>query len=91
MAVFFTVGAVAGILLGLRFKVLVLVPAISIATVSIVLSGHGLRVIIPTVVGTVALLQFGYIGGCFLRAMARAYLSSQATLRHRAARSKPAH
>lgn len=67
MVVFFTVGAVAGILLGLRFKVLVLVPVVLIATVAIVLSGHGLRVIVFTEFGTVVMLQVGYIGGCVLR------------------------
>jgi len=91
MVVLFTIVTVAGIMLGLRFKVLALLPAIFIATVTIILSGRGLRVIIPTVVGTVALLQVGYIGGCVLRAMIRAYLSSQASVRHRSARSKLAH
>lgn len=65
MVVFFIVGE----LRELRFKVLVLVPAILIATVAIVLCGHGLRVIIFPVAGTVALLQVGYIGGCVLGLM----------------------
>jgi hypothetical protein len=67
MLVFFAVGTVAGLLLGLRFKLFVLVPAILIATLAIVLSSRGLRVIVFTEVGTVALLQVGYIGGCVLR------------------------
>jgi hypothetical protein len=69
MLVFFAVGTVAGLLLGLRFKLFVLVPAILIATLAIVLSSRGLRVIVFTEVGTVALLQVGYIGGCVLRAI----------------------
>jgi hypothetical protein len=69
MLVFFAVGTVAGLLLGLRFKLFVLVPAILIATLAIVLSGRGLRLIVFTEVGTVALLQVGYIGGCVLRAI----------------------
>lgn len=69
MAVLFTVGTVAGILLGLRYNVFALVPANLIAPVAIVLMGHGLRVIVFTAVGTVVLLQLGYIGGCVLRAM----------------------
>jgi hypothetical protein len=69
MLVFFAAGTVVGILLGLRFKLFVLVPAILIATLAIVLSGRGLRVIVFTEVGTVALLQVGYIGGCVLRAI----------------------
>jgi hypothetical protein len=60
----FAIGAVAGILLGLRFKVLVLVPAIGIATVAIVMIGGELPVMIVTEVGTVALLQLGYFVGC---------------------------
>lgn len=69
MVFFFIIGTVAGILLGLRFRVFALVPAILIATVFVVLFGHGLPVITFTEVGTVVLLQIGYIGGCILLAM----------------------
>jgi len=76
MAIFLITGAIAGIILGLRFKVLVLVPAILLATVIIIVSGSGdkLSVIVLTVVGTAVSLQIGYIVGCTLRALARAYL-----------------
>lgn len=65
----FFLGTAAGILLGLRFNVFALVPTILIAIVGIVLIERELRVIIFTAVGTVVLLQFGYIGGCVLPAM----------------------
>jgi hypothetical protein len=80
---FLVTGAIAGIILGLRFKVLVLVPAILLATVVIIANGssHKLSVIVLTVVGTVVSLQIGYIVGCILRALARAYLPAGTTLR----------
>ena len=76
MAVFLVAGAIIGILLGLRFKVLVLVPASVLATVVIILSGsgHELSTIILTLVGTVVSLQMGYIAGSVLRSLARPYL-----------------
>ena len=79
MAVFFITGAIAGIILGLRFKVLVLVPAILLATVVIIASGSAdkLSVIVLTVVGTIVSLQMGYLLGCMLRA--RAGLPTQPT------------
>ncbi len=71
MIVFLAIGTIAGILLGLRFKVFVLVPAILIATIVIIASGHELKVTALTVFGTVVALQIGYIAGCVLRVMAR--------------------
>jgi len=76
MAIFLVAGVIIGILLGLRFKVLVLVPASVLATVVIILSGsgHELSTIILTLVGTVVSLQMGYIAGSVLRSLARPYL-----------------
>jgi hypothetical protein len=76
MAAFLVTGAIVGVLLGLRFKVLVLLPAILVATVVIILSGSSqkLSVILLTLVGTVVALQMGYIGGSLLRLLARTYL-----------------
>jgi len=76
MAVFLVAGAIIGILLGLRFKVLVLVPASVLATVVIILSesGHELSVIVLTLVGTLVSLQMGYLAGGILRYLVRAYL-----------------
>ena len=90
MVVSFTVGTVVGILLGLRFNVFALTPAILIATVAIVLRSHGLRVIVFTAVGTVVLLQLGYLGGCVLRAMF-VHIRLRKRLRDESARSRLAH
>jgi membrane-anchored glycerophosphoryl diester phosphodiesterase (GDPDase) len=81
MVVFLITGAIAGIMLGLRFKVLVLIPAILVATVVIIVNGSGdkLSVIVLTVVGTAASLQIGYVVGCILRVLARAYLPTRTT------------
>lgn len=68
LASLFAIGALAGILLGLlRFKVFILVPAILVATVTIILIGGELREIVFTELGTVALLQVGYFAGSLLR------------------------
>ena len=76
MLVFLTIGAIAGTLLVMRFKVLVLVPASLLATVIIISygSGHTLSEIVLTVLGTVVSLQIGYVVGSVLRAVARAHL-----------------
>ena len=93
MLVFLIIGAIAGIMLGVRFKVLVLVPAFLLATVIIIIvngSSHSLGAIVLTVLGTVASLQVGYIVGSILRAVARAYLPARTTERHQCPGSKPA-
>jgi hypothetical protein len=61
--------AIAGILLGLRFKVLVLVPACLLATAIVILSGHGLRETALMVFVAVVLIQIGYIAGGLLRVL----------------------
>ena len=73
MEVFTVIGALAGITLGLRFKVLVLVPAILFATVIIIASGHELKVIALTVFGTAVALQVGYVVGAYLPARRRVH------------------
>ena len=75
MTAFLVAGATIGMLLGLRFRVLVLVPAILLATVVIILSGsgHKLNTIVLTLIGTVVSLQLGYITGSILRLLARSY------------------
>ena len=76
MLVFVITGAIVGILLGVGFKVLVLVPASLVAAVVIIVNGsdHTLSSIVLTVLGTVVSLQIGYIIGSVLRAFARAHL-----------------
>ena len=83
MVIFLIIGALAGISLGLlRFKVFVLVPATLFATVVIMVSGQGLRVVVLTVLGTVVSLQIGYIVGSVLRVMALEQLPARKTARY---------
>jgi hypothetical protein len=89
MMIFIIIGTIAGILLGLRFKVFVLVPAILIAACAIIVTGHGLKAIVLTVLATAALLQIGYILGCVVRAYAGGYLQEGTTPHCRPSRSKP--
>jgi hypothetical protein len=74
MLVFLIAGAIAGILLGIRFKVLVIVPASLLAAVIVIAngSGHKLGAVVLTLVGTLASLQIGYVVGSILRALVRA-------------------
>ena len=65
---FLAIGAVAGMMLGFRFRVLVLVPATlfvaGVVTAVGLTDGQQFRVIALTAVLTAALLQVGYIAGC---------------------------
>jgi hypothetical protein len=76
MLVFLIAGAIAGVLLGIRFKVLVLVPASLLAAVIVVANGsrQQLGAVVLTLLGTVASLQIGYVVGSILRALVRARL-----------------
>jgi hypothetical protein len=75
MVVFLITGAIIGVLLGLRFKVLVLVPASVLAAIAVIVNGRGdLSVIVLTLVGTLVSLQVGYIAGSIIRFLAHAYL-----------------
>jgi len=76
MGVFLVTGAIIGILLGLRFNVLVLVPASVVATVVVFVNGSGdkLSVIVLTLVGTLVSLQVGYVTGSVLRFLAQSHL-----------------
>jgi hypothetical protein len=79
VVVFLIIGTIAGILVGLRFKIFVLLPMFILATVVIIITGHELKVIALTMLGTVVLLQTGYIVGCVVRFYARAYLQTRTT------------
>ena len=76
MGVFLVTGAIIGILLGLRFNVLVLVPASVVATVVVFVNGSGdkLSVIVLTLVGTLVSLQAGYVTGSVFRFLAQSHL-----------------
>jgi hypothetical protein len=70
MVVSFVIAPIAGILLALRFKVFVLVPATLLAGVVIVASNHQPKQTIAlTVAGTAVLLQIGYNVGVIARAL----------------------
>jgi hypothetical protein len=90
MIYFFAMGAIVGILLGLRFKVFVLVPATLITAFAIVATVHGAKTIAVTILATTALLQIGYVLGCIAHAYADAFWQGRAASRHRASRSHPA-
>ncbi|HXW28283.1 MAG TPA: hypothetical protein VEK55_02885 [Xanthobacteraceae bacterium] len=90
MIYFFAVGTIAGLLLGLRFKVFLLVPATLITAFAIVATVHGARAIAVTMLATTALLQVGYILGCVLRMYADAYAREREASRHQLSRSNPA-
>ena len=66
------IGAIAGALLSLRFKVLALIPAILVAPMVAIILGHQigehLGAITLTAFATIASLQIGYMLGCVVRA-----------------------
>ena len=81
---FLIIAAFAGIMLGLRFKILVLGPAtLLVAAVSGVASGREPRTIALTVFGAVASLQIGYFVGGILQIMIPAHLLARTTVRYR--------
>jgi hypothetical protein len=81
---FLVIATFAGMLLGIRCKVLFLVLAILFAICGVAVCGivseRGLKVIALTGFETVALLQIGYIAGCFLETVALARFLPQVTV-----------
>ncbi len=81
MIAFLTIGTVTGILLGLRFKILVLIPAtllMTAATTAIgVANGRQFSAVVLTSIGTAVLLQLGYIVGCIFQVMVPAHLPTR--------------
>jgi hypothetical protein len=66
----FVIAPIAGMLLALRFKVFILIPATLLAAAVIIASSHQPKLTIAlTVAGTVGLLQIGYIVGIIARAL----------------------
>jgi hypothetical protein len=86
MIIFLITGTIVGIMLGFRFKVAVLGPAILLATAVITLtgiaSGHEARAIL-TMFGTAASLQIGYLAGGILRAVVSAHPLAGTTAAYR--------
>jgi hypothetical protein len=68
---FVVIGGLAGVLLGLRFKVFVLVPSILILACAIVATGDGWKAIALTIFATAVLVQIGYLLGLVGRVWAR--------------------
>ena len=70
MVASFVIAPIAGILLALRFRVFVLVPATLLAAAVIVASSDQPKLTIAlTVVGTAVSLQIGYVVGLIVRAL----------------------
>jgi hypothetical protein len=69
MVASFVIAPIVGILLALRFKVFVLVPASLLAAVAVIVAGHQPKVTLAlSLLGTVVLLQIGYLVGLIVRA-----------------------
>jgi hypothetical protein len=76
------VGALfVGTLLGLRFKILVLVPFILIAACAIIVMGPALKIVILATLATIV-LQIGYLLGIVVRVWTGALLWRQKMPRH---------
>jgi len=90
MISFVAIGTIVGTLLGLRFKVFVLVPATLIAALAIVATVHGARTIAITILATTVLLQIGYVLGYIAHAYADARWHGRTVLRRHASKSHPA-
>ena len=72
MVAFSVIGTIAGVVLGLHFKVFVLAPAfLLIAAVIIssgIVTGHSSFSVALAMSGTLASLEIGYLVGCALQA-----------------------
>jgi hypothetical protein len=89
MFVIFTVGgALVGALLGLRFKVLALIPGILIAACAIIATGDSLKAIALTIFATAVLLQVGYALGLVVRVLAAQRLSPRSIPREPSSKSR---
>ena len=90
---FLIIGTLVGVLLGLRFKVLVLVPFILILACAIIARGGGLEAIALAILATAVLVQIGYMFGYLLvlvvRFWAGRYLSKPKTRAYQPSKSKP--
>lgn len=90
MLPFFIVSIVAGFLLGLRFRVLVLVPVSLLIMVAITFvgaaNGQGYSAMALTIIGAVVFLQGGYMIGCIMQVYIPARLSTSTKKHFRSAR-----
>lgn len=85
MVIIFIISVMAGVLLGLYFRLLALVPTMSLATAIITANGFanglGLGMIALIVIGAGVSLQIGYVVGCVLHTVASASLPAPTTTR----------
>jgi hypothetical protein len=90
MFVIATVGGalVVGALLGLRFKVLAIIPVILIAACAIIATGDSLKAIALTIFATAVLLQVGYALGLIVRVFAAQHLSPRSIVREPSSKSR---
>jgi hypothetical protein len=90
MMLFLIIGALAGVLLGLRFKVFILVPFILILACAIIATGDGWKGIALTILATAVLVQIGYLLGRAGRVLAARYLRRRKTPRYQPSKSNSA-
>jgi hypothetical protein len=82
MVTFAIIGALAGALLGLRFRVWALIPASLVAIVAVIATGHGQHVLstVLTALATIVSLQIAYTVGCAIRAKVPIYRAASNTV-----------
>ena len=86
---FLIIGTLAGALLGLRFKVFVIVPFTLILACAIIATGDGLTAIAVTILATAVLVQIGYMLGLVVHVWGGSYLRRRKTPRYQPSKSKP--
>jgi len=73
MLTYMGVSAIAGILLGFRFRISVLIPATILVMASAAFvsaaNSHPAGIVVLSMTGTVALFQLGYLAGRFVEAI----------------------
>ena len=89
MMLFLIIGTLAGVLLGLRFKVFVVIPFMLIIACAIIATGDGLKTIALTILATAVLVQIGYVLGLVVRVWAGRYLRRRKNPRYQPSKSKP--
>ena len=86
---FLIIGTLAGVLLGLRFKVFVVIPFMLIIACASIATGDGLKAIAVTILATAVLVQIGYVLGLVVRVWAGRYLRTRKNPRYQPSKSKP--
>jgi hypothetical protein len=87
---FLITGGLAGVLLGLRFKIFVLVPFMLGLSCAIVATGDGWKAIVLTTLATAVLMQIGYVLGLAGRVWSGRHLGRRKNPRYRESKSNSA-